>query len=174
VKRPFAAQSKYFRADVGAALLGRVELREQPVRVAALAHEVVHLGSLGHGSVLGDARGGEAIRERRRERVEQALALDEARKAQPELGDHHRADVARRGAAARDAELRAQRVQIARVRGRIVEAVAREVRVAVAAQVGDDHVEAERRERTLRAQIRFVSGSVRAGVGSRYPARSRA
>ena len=35
-----------------------------------------------------------------------------------------------------------ERVQIARVRGRVVEAVGRQVGIAEAAQIGDDHLEA--------------------------------
>src|SRR5258706_7633844 len=135
-------------ADVRAPLLGRGELGEQAVRVAALAHEVVHLGALVRRRILGNPRLRERRDERRRERVEQALALDEARQAQPELGDHDRADIARDRAAALDAERRAQRAQVARVRGRIAEAVRGQGRtVPHAAQVGDDHVEARRRER---------------------------
>jgi hypothetical protein len=114
----------------------------------ALAHEVVHLRPLDDRRIFWNARGGERRGERRRECVEQALALDEAREAQPELGDHHRADVAGGRPAALDPELFTERAEVARVRGRVAKAVGGQGRtVAHAAQVGDDHVEAGLGER---------------------------
>ena len=80
--------------------------------------------------------------------------------AQAEVLDHAAAEVAARGRAALVAEhVVHQRVQVARVRGEVVEAVGREAGVAEAAQVGNDHLEAGRASGSmLRHQIRLVSG----------------
>src|SRR5262249_19496683 len=76
------------------------------------------------------------------------LPDDETREAEPEVLHHHAAQVAGRSDAGRVSEdIVYQRMEVARVRSGIVEAVGCEVRVAEAAQIGNDHLEAGGSER---------------------------
>ena len=132
---------------IAAAPRWRVELGGQCVGFAALAHEVVggnpHLaaGGGGHARLLvGLAEDGQ-------DAVEQHLALDETLEAQRQVLDHAAADISSGGRAALVAEdVADERVQVARVRGEVVEAVGRESRVAEPAQVGHYHLEASLRQ----------------------------
>jgi hypothetical protein len=157
--------------DVGSAALGRVELGHQPVAVGALAHEVVGLRARVHRRIGRDAGGGVGVGQHGRHRVEDALALDEAGEAHGEIGHHDTAHVARGGAAARVTEdVVDQREEVARVRRRIVEAVGRQVGVAVAAQVRDDHLEAGGGERRHVARPDALGLGVAVDEQQRIPA----
>jgi hypothetical protein len=136
------------RRDVAPALVRSVELGRQLVGLSALAPEVV----AGHAPL---ARGGDGepsrlvlVAQHRQDRVEQALARDEALEAQPEVLDHHSAVVpARRRAALVPQDVMDQRMQVARAGGHVVVVVGREPRLAEAAQVRDDHLEPRLRQR---------------------------
>lgn len=87
------------------------------------------------------------IRSRQNHSVEEALPHHDAREAQAEVLHHHAAEIAGGGDAPRVAqEVVHESVQIARMRGGVVEPVGRQVGIADA-QIGNDHLEAGGGER---------------------------
>ena len=129
--------------DPGAAAGRCVELGNERLGLLALATEVVGRGA-GVAAVVGrDAGGLEELVAQDDERVEHADALHEPGVTQGEVVQDDAAEVAANERAPVVPEhVVDERVQVERVRGHVVEAVGREVGVAVAAQVGRDDLEA--------------------------------
>ena len=131
------------------ALVGGVELRGESVGVVRLAVEVVPRLDVLLSQVAAHTRARVDVGQGRRHGVEEHEADDEVGKAERHVLGHDSADVAAAEHSPLVAEhLGDERVDVAGVGGHVVEAVGRVARVAEAAEIGNDDLEAGFGERS--------------------------